>query len=207
MTRKKTEHRARRQYIIDAARRVFAKKSVENATMEDIAAAAGYTRRTLYTYFKSRDEICLLVLLEDLAARWAAQQKAMADAATGLDKIRAWAMSFYEYAKHHPHSMRLQFYWDLHGINRRHLGKKVFAAFEVQNNALADGLREIFHRGINDGSLRPELEIDMCISQFLYALRGILNRAISTSYSFAAFDPDAYVNHYLDLLARSIRHS
>lgn len=207
MTRKKVEYEARRQYVIDAARRVFAEKGVEDAGMEDIARAAGYTRRTMYAYFKSRDEICLLVLIEDLAVRWAAQQQAMAGVVTGLDKIRVWAEAFYAFVRENPQSMRLQFFWDLHGIERHRINDEVFAAFERQNNELADGLRGIFRLGISDGSLRPDLHVDMCISQYLYTLRGVLNRAISTTYSFASFDPDEYVRHYLDLFCRGIRNT
>jgi AcrR family transcriptional regulator len=46
-----------RNKIIDAARQVFAKKGVENATMNDIAIAARKGRRTLYTYFNNKEEL------------------------------------------------------------------------------------------------------------------------------------------------------
>lgn len=46
-----------RNKIIDAARQVFAKKGVENATMNDIAVAARKGRRTLYTYFNNKEEL------------------------------------------------------------------------------------------------------------------------------------------------------
>jgi AcrR family transcriptional regulator len=46
-----------RDKIIDAARQVFAKKGVENATMNDIAVAAKKGRRTLYTYFNNKEEL------------------------------------------------------------------------------------------------------------------------------------------------------
>jgi AcrR family transcriptional regulator len=46
-----------RDIIIDAARQVFAKKGVENVTMNDIAIAAHKGRRTLYTYFNNKEEL------------------------------------------------------------------------------------------------------------------------------------------------------
>lgn len=46
-----------RDKIIDAARQIFAKKGVENVTMNDIAVAAGKGRRTLYTYFNNKEEL------------------------------------------------------------------------------------------------------------------------------------------------------
>jgi AcrR family transcriptional regulator len=199
------EREARQRFVLEAARRLFASKGIHETSMEEIAAAVDYTRRTLYAYFKSRDEICLLVLVEDMSRRWSAQQSAMAQATSGLDKIVIWGESFYAFAKANPHSMRLHAYWDFKGIDRGRISPDVFAAFESLNSDLAEGLRAVFRMGIEDGSLRPDLRIDLTISQYLYSLRSVLNRALSPAYSFAEFDPDEYVSHYLDLFRRGIR--
>jgi AcrR family transcriptional regulator len=177
--------------------------------MEDIARDVDYTRRTLYAYFPSRDEICTQVFIDDLAARWAAQREALAEveAESGLDKILVWGRSFYAYSREHPHSMRLQFYFDLKGIDPIRISEQTFERFETLNTELAEGLRAIFHQGVEDGSLRQDLDIDMSISQFLYSLRSILNRALSHSYSFTGIDPDKYVEHFLDLFSRGIRNT
>lgn len=49
---KKTRYR-----FIEVARSLFARKGVENTTMNDIATASDKGRRTIYTYFKSKREI------------------------------------------------------------------------------------------------------------------------------------------------------
>jgi len=46
-----------RDRLIEVARSLFARKGVENTTMNDIAAASDKGRRTIYTYFKSKREI------------------------------------------------------------------------------------------------------------------------------------------------------
>lgn len=46
-----------RDRFIEVARSLFARKGVENTTMNDIAAASDKGRRTIYTYFKSKTEI------------------------------------------------------------------------------------------------------------------------------------------------------
>jgi len=207
MSRKTMERRTRQLFILDAARRLLAEKGIEETGMEDIAAAVEYTRRTLYAYFKSRDEIYLMILVEDLNVRWAEQKKAMTAAMTGLDKIKTWGESLYTFSREHPHSMSLQIYWDFRGIDRERVSPEVFAAFEAINEELAAGLREIFTLGVTDGSLRPGLQIDLCISQFLYSLRSVIHRALSPTYSFARIDPDEYVNHYLELFLRGIQNT
>ncbi len=55
-----------RKLLIDVARNVFAKKGLEDTTMNDIALASGKGRRTLYTYFNSRDELYYAVIEEEL---------------------------------------------------------------------------------------------------------------------------------------------
>ena len=162
MSRRTMEREARRQYVIDAARGLLAAQGIENTSMEDIAEAVEYTRRTLYEYFKSRDEILLSVLIADMTARWGEQQEALARAGTGLEKILAWGESFYAFAVRNPHSMRLHFYWDFRGLDREKIDEEHFRAFERINDELAEGLRSIFRLGVRDGSVRRFAAIDSC---------------------------------------------
>ena len=48
------------------ARQLFAKNGFENTSMNDIAVAANRGRRTLYTYFNSKEEIYLAVIQTEL---------------------------------------------------------------------------------------------------------------------------------------------
>lgn len=52
--------------LVDVARQLFAKMGVENTTMNDIAIASKKGRRTLYTYFKSKEEIYIAVVEQEL---------------------------------------------------------------------------------------------------------------------------------------------
>lgn len=55
-----------RQLLIDVARELFASQGIEGTTMNDIAAASGKGRRTLYTYFRSKEEIYYAVIEGEL---------------------------------------------------------------------------------------------------------------------------------------------
>ena len=55
-----------RQKLVDVARQLFAKNGVANTTMNDIAKASGKGRRTLYTYFKSKDDVYYAVIESEL---------------------------------------------------------------------------------------------------------------------------------------------
>ncbi|MBQ0021339.1 MAG: TetR/AcrR family transcriptional regulator [Bacteroidales bacterium] len=51
-----------RQKLVDVARQLFAKKGLDDTTMNDIAVASEKGRRTLYTYFKNKEEIYYAVI-------------------------------------------------------------------------------------------------------------------------------------------------
>lgn len=54
-----------REKFIEVARQLFARKGVENTTMNDIASASSKGRRTIYTYFKSKREIFNAVIASE----------------------------------------------------------------------------------------------------------------------------------------------
>ncbi len=76
--------------------------------------------------------------------------------------------------------------------------------FTSLNDEIIAGLRAAFRLGKRDGSLRPDLPVDMTISHYAYSLRTALNKALFPSYSFARFKPDDYLRHYFLMLTRGI---
>lgn len=54
-----------RDKFIEVARQLFARKGVENTTMNDIASASKHGRRTIYTYFKSKRDIFNAVIEQE----------------------------------------------------------------------------------------------------------------------------------------------
>lgn len=54
-----------RDRLIEVARQLFLIKGIENTTMLDIANASEHGRRTVYTYFKSKNEIYSAVILQE----------------------------------------------------------------------------------------------------------------------------------------------
>ncbi|MDR0686401.1 MAG: TetR/AcrR family transcriptional regulator [Dysgonamonadaceae bacterium] len=55
-----------REKLMDVARKLFAENGIEDVTMNDIATASGKGRRTLYTYFKNKNEIYNAVIESEL---------------------------------------------------------------------------------------------------------------------------------------------
>lgn len=55
-----------RQHLVDVARQLFAKNGIAATTMNDIAVASGKGRRTIYSYFKSKEDIYTAVIESEL---------------------------------------------------------------------------------------------------------------------------------------------
>lgn len=55
-----------RQKLVEVARELFARKGLEATTMNAIAANSGKGRRTLYTYFRNKEEIYAAVIETEL---------------------------------------------------------------------------------------------------------------------------------------------
>ena len=60
---------------VDVARQLFAKNGVDDTTMNDIAVASKKGRRTLYTYFKSKEDIYMAVVESELEMLSGAMEK------------------------------------------------------------------------------------------------------------------------------------
>lgn len=60
--RKEKEKMVRREDIINAAEKVFFEKGYEQATMDEVAKAAEYSKRTLYIYFQSKEQLLYAII-------------------------------------------------------------------------------------------------------------------------------------------------
>ena len=57
-----------REYLLDAAAQVFAERGFHEATIDEVASAAGFTKGAVYSNFKNKEDL-FLALLEDAYAK------------------------------------------------------------------------------------------------------------------------------------------
>lgn len=78
-----------REKLLDVARQLFARKGVENTTMNDIAEASAKGRRTVYTYFKNKREIFNAIVERESEQLVERLRRVVDDAATtNVEKLR-----------------------------------------------------------------------------------------------------------------------
>ncbi|PRY01050.1 TetR/AcrR family transcriptional regulator [Paraburkholderia sp. BL25I1N1] len=81
LTREQSKDQTRER-LLDAAQAIFMKKGFVAASVEDIAAAAGYTRGAFYSNFGSKSELFLELLRRDHEVMQAGLQAIFANAAS-----------------------------------------------------------------------------------------------------------------------------
>ncbi len=86
-TRKQQEFDFKKNLIISAAKKIFFDKGFENATIEDIAREADYSKGSIYSYFKSKNEICFSIVNSYFLKIVELLKKISEKKTTGLDKL------------------------------------------------------------------------------------------------------------------------
>lgn len=88
-----------RSMLVEVARQLFARNGVPETTMNDIAEASGKGRRTLYTYFRNKEEIYLACIEAELQLITAAMQSVMKLQLDPEEKIRSFITTHFDVFK------------------------------------------------------------------------------------------------------------
>jgi len=104
-------------FIIENTVKLIEKIGINNVTMDNIAYESDYTKRTLYSYFKSKDEILLWIHTDDLTKRWEYQKEQLQLKQNGIEKFKLWAISLFEYCNSNKHTLQIQQYMDYHFVD------------------------------------------------------------------------------------------
>ncbi|MGF6937516.1 AcrR family transcriptional regulator [Paraburkholderia sp. UCT70] len=93
LTREQSKDQTRER-LLDAAQATFMKKGFVAASVEDIAAAAGYTRGAFYSNFRSKTELFLELLRRDHEAMQAGLH-AIFESAASREQMEARVLRYY----------------------------------------------------------------------------------------------------------------
>lgn len=123
-----------RAKLVDVARQLFAKKGVEDTTMNDIAQASKKGRRTLYTYFKSKEQIYMAVVESELEMLSTQMEKAASKSVSPDKKILELIMTHLDAIKmvvYRNGTLRADFFRDIWRVEamRKEFDRKEIALF------------------------------------------------------------------------------
>jgi TetR/AcrR family transcriptional regulator len=105
---------ARRQQLIDTARRVFAERGFRGTTTREIASAAGVTEAVIFQHFPHKDLLYEAILeqkaVESVAERWFAEMEAASAAGDDRELLRILYAGLLDQHERDPYYLRLTLY-------------------------------------------------------------------------------------------------
>ncbi|MFW6052579.1 MAG: TetR/AcrR family transcriptional regulator [Desulfosalsimonas sp.] len=97
----------RKNAIIDAATRLFARKGFPETSTAEIAENAGVAHGTLFYHFKNKQGIIREIFLKSGSAYIAELSRAIESRNTGIEKIEAVIRFNRDYSRHHSHQIMM----------------------------------------------------------------------------------------------------
>lgn len=155
-----------RAKLVDVARQLFAKKGVEDTTMNDIAQASKKGRRTLYTYFKSKEQIYMAVVESELEMLSTQMEKAASKPVSPDKKILELIMTHLDAIKmvvYRNGTLRADFFRDIWRVEaiRKEFDRKETALF-----------RRVLHEG-KEQNLFDIDNVEITADILHYCIKGI----------------------------------
>lgn len=171
-----------RAILVDVARQLFAKNGIEETTMNDIALASQKGRRTLYTYFKNKEEIYYAVVeseLEHMSERMFAVAEMDISPEDKIVELIYARLDAVKEIVYRNGTLKAEFFRDIWGVEK--------ARKEFDKNQI-----ELFRRVLNQGKFNNIFDVDntdLIATVLHYCLkgievpyvRGILTRGITES--------------------------
>jgi AcrR family transcriptional regulator len=161
--RKEWAAEQRRERIVAKAVILFAKKNIDQITLEEVAKASGYTVQNLYSYFRDKEDLFAAVLLKGLNSMISVATNAFNKSDSGIKKLQAAGYTFFKFCLKNPKyfDLWLRFEKNFH-IYHKHPSHRRNGNFIVQCQKVIDQtgdiLIEAIKIGIKDGSIKTTLD-------------------------------------------------
>lgn len=195
-------HRAQ---IMTAAGKLFSEKGYEQTTIEDISKEAEYSRRTIYTYYESKEDIIHRIIEKGLQAMKTDIENAVKDNAGFADAYRAVCGAMSRYRREYPHSLGR-----LNRSGDEEIGQAVKSA-AVKNilrlgTEINETLEALIIRGQENGEVRKDIVPTLTVYVLWSSLDSLLELA-GTKGKFICAQNGMTEEEFLDYGFRQIVNS
>jgi AcrR family transcriptional regulator len=206
LSRKERERQVREEEIIQAAEEIFYSKGYNDASMDEIAKKAQFTKRTLYQYFENKEDLYYAVVLKGYKQLFKYLKVGWETGNTGFMKIYLSCMEYYKFYMNFPDALRLSNYVGY--INKRAEGVSQ-KRDELKNfdDFIFKEVAAVIETGKNDGSIQANLDSNMAAYSLIYMITGFFNQLSATGKTFTEhfkLDFEEFVPYSLNLLLKSI---
>lgn len=168
----------KKDYIIEMSLNAFLKKGVDNTTIEDIAKETSYTKKTIYSYFKSKEEIYVFIGIKAFERIGDKFDSVLTVKKTGIEKIFALMHEYRSFYSENPNLLVLLINWDMGKVDFSKVNTETYEKFKNYNERAILRVENALKLGIEDGTFRPDVNVHCVVSHFLYLLRTTLYQSI-----------------------------
>lgn len=203
--RKAWERLQRQNRIVDIAQDIFFEKGFEQTTIIEIAKAAGYSKRSIYLYFKDREEVFLAVVLRGLSILHDAIESACRKVEENSGGLGVIGRAFYDFSIGNPGFLKLIMLYESRNCIYYETGKTEVAAgtFAAECQRKTDATAAVITRAIQRGIDRGTIKTRLTPIQLMLVLWGhVLGMMQIISIRKEHFE-DAYGIDYRELFAVS----
>jgi len=198
---KETRHSNKRQRIVEAAARVFARKGFFNASMAEIAAEAGVGKGTLYAYVPGKNDLFFAVFEWLAETSWTeARIGVSALGASASDRLAALGRSLLEQwtGMEEYYALVMEFWSASASSELRDRFKDVFRSIYSNFRGTVSAL-------IQDGMARGEFRSDVDPDAVAAALVGTWDALLLQSWFDDAFDLETTARRFLAVVVQGMR--
>lgn len=165
--RKRNDPAVSTAQIKEAAIRLFARNGYTNASLDEIAAAAKFTKGAVYYYFKSKERL-LLQILDDIEARSIAKTAEVVKACRGsaADKFVEFNFSQARWAASYPDDLAILMLTSIESVNRK--GRVTNRIARIY-----DGVRAVLDGILDEAKERGEIPKAASTKEFVLAIMAL----------------------------------
>lgn len=148
VVRREREKRERREHFVDTAERLFLRLGHDGTSIEEIARTAEFSKRTVYLYFKDKQDLFHAVVLRGLLRLHRILAAASASG-TGLDRLRALARAYYKFFQQERPYFDLLLDYEMRDY---HFAKQPgdVGEYGMQCQEMNDRNSELVHRAVSE---------------------------------------------------------
>ena len=187
-----------REKFIEVARQLFARKGIENTTMNDIASASDKGRRTIYTYFKSKRDIFNAVIERETDKLLESLRQIADMPGNPEEKLRQYVACRFETMKGivlRNGSLKAGFFRDVRKVDR---ARKFISSKEIEM------LRRILQQGQDENVFNID-DIPARAVIITHALQGLDVPYIRDSLADREISKATMVKYVADLILNGIK--
>jgi len=178
--RKEKERNIRREDIINAAEKIFFQKGYESSTMDAVAKMAEYSKKTLYSYFQSKEQLLQSIIFR---AFWTLNKMINTELSdktklSGLAKLKLLGETFMKFTNHYPKYFET---FVLYNSAKSELAvdDEFKKASDNEGAITLAYLVNVIEEGVNDNSIRSDLHIQKTAFVLYANIIGISNLVLN----------------------------